>query len=128
MVPTAVEEVDARTARAKLVNGVLQIKIPRQWPAGYKDQTIAKFQRWAFKQAQLAASLPEPGQGDGRSWTQSEFDAYVRQLNAETLKVRLTAVRIGSARRTRLAQCNTRTGVLTFSHFAIDGMPLRALR
>lgn len=128
MLPTTIEDVSARTARCKLVNGVLQIKMPRDWPQGYKDQTIAKFQRWAAKQAQLAAALPAPGEGDGRQWTLAEFDAYVRQINDETLKAPLRAVRIGAARRSRLAQANTKTGVLTFSHFAIDGMPLRALR
>jgi predicted metal-dependent hydrolase len=128
MLPTAIEDVSARTARAKLVNGVLQIKMPRQWPQTYKDQTIVKFQRWAAKQAQVAATLPALGEGDGRRWNITEFDAYVRQINAETLGVALKSVRIGSARRSRLAQANTRTGVLTFSCYAIDGMPLRALR
>lgn len=128
MLPTAIEEVDASTARCKLVNGVLQIRMPRHWPGGYKDQTIAKFQRWAEKQAALAATLPAPGEGDGRTWTIAAFDAYVRQLNAETLQAPLKAVRIGAARRSRLAQANVQTGVLTFSHYAIDGMPMRALR
>ena len=128
MLPTAIEEVSARTARAKLVNGVLQIKLPRQWPRGYKDQTIAKFQRWAAKQAVLAASLPPMGAGDGRTWSLADFEDYVRRLNGETLGVALKGVRIGSARRSRLAQANTRSGVLTFSRFAIDRMPMQALR
>jgi hypothetical protein len=128
MLPTTIEEVDASTARCKLVNGVLQIKMPRHWPQGYKDRTIGKFQRWAEKQAELAATLPAPGEGDGRSWTIAEFDAHVRRINDETLRAPLKAVRIGSARRSRLAQANVQTGVLTFSRYAIDGMPLRALR
>jgi hypothetical protein len=128
MLPTAIEDVSARTARAKLVNGVLQIKMPQQWPQSYKDQTIGKFQRWAAKQAQVASTLPALGEGDGRRWSLADLDGYVRQLNAETLAVALTSVRIGSARRSRLAQANTRTGVLTFSCYAVDGMPLRALR
>jgi predicted metal-dependent hydrolase len=128
MLPTAIEEVNASTARCKLVNGVLQIKMPRHWPAAYKDQTIAKFQRWATKQAAMAASLPPVGEGDGRTWPIADFEAYVRQLNEETLQAPLKAVRIGSARRSRLAQANVQTGVLTFSRYAIDGMPLRALR
>ena len=128
MLPIAIEDVSARTARAKLVNGVIQIKLPRHWPQVYKDQTIGKFQRWAVKQVQLAAALPSAGEGDGQNWSLGDFDAYVRKLNAETLQVALKGVRIGSARRSRLAQANTRTGVLTFSCFAIDRMPLRALR
>ncbi|MDB5100902.1 MAG: hydrolase [Cyanobacteria bacterium RYN_339] len=128
MLPTAIEEVTASTARCKLVNGVLQIKMPRHWPVGYKEQTISKFQRWATKQAALTATLPAPGEGDGRTWTIADFDAYVRRLNDETLRAPLQAVRIGAARRSRLAQANVQTGVLTFSHYAIDGMPLRALR
>jgi hypothetical protein len=128
MLPTTIDEVNASTARCKLVNGVLQIKMPRHWPAGYKEQTIAKFQRWAAKQAAVTASLPAVGEGDGRTWTIAEFDAYVRRINDETLQAPLAAVRIGAARRSRLAQANVQTGVLTFSHFAINGMPLRALR
>lgn len=128
MLPIAIEDVTTRTARAKLVNGVLQIKLPRHWPQSYKDQTIAKFRRWAQKQAELTASLPPPEESDGRTWTLADFDRYVRDLNAETLRVPVEAVRIGSARRSRLAQANVRTRVLTFSRYAIDGMPLRALR
>jgi predicted metal-dependent hydrolase len=125
---TQIEFVSARTARAKLVNGVLRIKMPQHWPAAYRDQTVAKFVRWAEKHQTAAEALPSLDEWDGRRWGEAEFGAYVRRLNDETLHAPLRGVRIGSARRSRLAQANTKTGVLTFSRFAIDGMPERALR
>lgn len=123
-----IEYVDARTARAKIVNGALRIRMPRHWPADYRDQTVAKFLRWAEKHHAAAETLPSLGEWDGRRWGEAEFGAYVRRLNDETLRAPMRGVRIGAARRSRLAQCNTATGVLTFSRYAIDGMPPRALR
>lgn len=125
---TRIELVDARTARAKVEGGVLRIRMPRHWPQAYRDQTVAKFVRWAQKHEATADALPPLAEWDGRRWGEQEFGAYVRRINEETLKTALKGVRIGQARRTRLAQCNTETGVLTFSRYAIDGMPERALR
>ena len=125
---TQIDYVNARTARAKLVNGVLRIKMPQHWPAAYRDQTVEKFRRWAERHHAAGEALPALEEWDGRRWGEAEFGAYVRRLNAETLQAPLRGVRIGSATRTRLAQCNTATGVLTFSRYAIDGMPERALR
>ena len=125
---TQIEFVAARTARAKLIDGVLRIKMPQHWPVAYRDQTIAKFRRWAERHQSVAEALPPLADWDGRRWGEAEFGQYVRGLNDETLRAPLQGVRIGSARRSRLAQANTRTGVLTFSRYAIDGMPERALR
>jgi hypothetical protein len=125
---TQVEYVDARTARCKLINGVLTVKMPRHWPQDYKEKTLAKFVRWGLKQAQMSEALPPIEAWDGREWNLGEFDALVRRINAESFQVPITQVKIGSARRSRLAQINVTTGVLTFSRYAINGMPERALR
>ncbi|MEB3330596.1 MAG: M48 family metallopeptidase [Candidatus Sericytochromatia bacterium] len=125
---TRIEFVAARTARARLVEGVLRVRMPAHWPEAHQRSVLARFVRWAERQVARASALPPPEPWDGKRWGEAEFGAYVAQLNAETLRAPLAAVRIGRARHTRLAQANTRTGVLTFSRFAIDGMPDRALR
>ncbi|HEY9723690.1 MAG TPA: YgjP-like metallopeptidase domain-containing protein [Oscillatoriaceae cyanobacterium] len=125
---TQIAYVNARTARARLVDGVLHVRMPRQWPADFQAKTIAKFERWGRKQLELASTLPPISAWDGQEWTPEAFVRHVRSLNDETLRVPLKGVRIGEAKRTRLAQANTRTGVLTFSRYAINGMPERALR
>jgi hypothetical protein len=123
-----IEYVNGRTARCKLLNGVLRIKMPRHWPRDYMDQTIAKFERWGRKQEAMSAALPPMEEWDGREWDPVAFDAFVRRLNDETFQVPIAAVRIGAAKRSRLAQVNIKTRVLTFSCYAINGMPERALR
>jgi hypothetical protein len=123
-----IEYVSARTARCKLINGVLQVKMPRHWPRDYMDQTLAKFERWGRKQEAMSQALPPLDEWDGREWDPTAFDAYVRRLNDESFRVSVAGVRIGSAKRSRLAQVNIKTRVLTFSRFAINGMPERALR
>jgi predicted metal-dependent hydrolase len=125
---TRIEFVGTRTARARLLEGVLRVRMPAHWPEEHQQSVLARFQRWAERQLARAEDLLPPDPWDGRRWGEAEFSAYVRQLNAETLKAPLEAVRIGRARHTRLAQANTRTRVLTFSRYAIDGMPERALR
>lgn len=123
-----VEYVSARTARCKLINGVLRVKMPRHWPRDYMEQTLAKFERWGRKQEAMSQALPPLEEWDGREWDPVAFEAYVRQLNNESFRVPVAAVRIGSAKKSRLAQVNIKTRVLTFSRFAINGMPERALR
>ena len=125
---TEVEFVAARTARAKLVDGVLRVRMPRDWPVDYREKTIAKFVRWASKHEALASDLPPLSDWDGVEWTEAAFETYVRSLNELTLNVRVARVRIGRAKKSRLAQVNTVTGVFTFSRYAINGMPERALR
>jgi predicted metal-dependent hydrolase len=125
---TEIEYINGRTARAKVLDGVLRVKMPQHWPQDYMAKTLAKFERWARKQAAMAESLPPLEAWDGRVWEPAAFDAYVRRLNDETLRAPLVAVNIGSAKKSRLAQANTRTRVLTFSRYAINGMPERALR
>lgn len=125
---TQVEFVTARTARAKLLNGVLVVKMPRHWPQDYQDKTLAKFERWGRKQEAMSDALPPLSEWDGREWSAAEFDALVRRINDESFQVPIRQVKIGSARRSRLAQVNVTTGVLTFSRYAINGMPERALR
>jgi predicted metal-dependent hydrolase len=125
---TRIEFVGTRTARARLLEGVLRVRMPAHWPEEHQRSVVARFQRWAERQLARAEDLPPPEPWDGKRWGEAEFNAYVRQLNDETLRAPLAAVRIGRARHTRLAQANTRTRVLTFSRYAIDGMPDRALR
>ncbi|MEB3221984.1 MAG: M48 family metallopeptidase [Candidatus Sericytochromatia bacterium] len=125
---TRIELVGTRTARARLVDGVLRVRMPAHWPREHQESTLARFQRWAARQLARVRALPPLAPGEGKRWGEAEFGAYVARLNAETLRAPLAAVRIGRARHTRLAQANTRTGVLTFSRFAIDGMPEQALR
>lgn len=128
-----VELVDARTARARWAGGVLKVRVPQSWPQAEREAALTRFQRWAEgrlrqDQAQNLAWRALQEADAGRRWSPSSLEAYVRELNAATLKAPLKAVRLGQARLSRLAQCNPRTQVLTFSKHAVDGLPMPALR
>jgi len=59
------------------------------------------------------------------------LNAYARQVNQLTINhPRFHAVRLGSARRSRLAQINLKTGQITLSRFCLPegGVPERAFR
>jgi hypothetical protein len=130
MVPilTKIEVVHARTARARMLGGELIIRMPAHWPPDYQAQVIQRFQRWAARRKLETVPLPDvPTEGIQR-WGEADLGRYVAELNAKTLRAPLRGVRIGRAKHSRLAQANVRTGVLTFSRYAIDGMPPRALR
>lgn len=120
--------VSARTARARLVDGQLVVKMPMHWPAEHQARAIARFVRWAARQVRDLEVLETVPAEPFKRWGEREFSDYVEQVNRVTLCAPLRGVRIGKARHSRLAQANTRTGILTFSRFAIDGMPLSALR
>lgn len=53
---------------------------------------------------------------------------YVHHVNQSTLQVTVGGVRIGSAKYSRLAQINLDTKIITFSRYAIQNVPDRALR
>lgn len=125
---TRIELVRARTARARLVAGELVIRMPSHWAADYQADVVARFRRWATRRLREEAGLPLAPTEGFRRWGEAEFGRYVSALNEETLRAPLKGVRIGKARHSRLAQANPRTGVLTFSRYAIDGMPTQALR
>lgn len=123
---TQITYTTARTARARLRGSCLVMTIPRHWPPSEQQEAIAKFTRWGQKQTATLAALPALPQGPAMSL--AELKALVERVNRETLNVPYAGVRIGQARYTRLAQVNLKTKILTFSKFAIDGMPERALR
>ncbi len=53
---------------------------------------------------------------------------YVNRVNADTLRVTIGGVRIGSAKASRLAQINLHTRIITFSRYAIENVPERGRR
>jgi len=59
---------------------------------------------------------------------QAFMTGYVRRINAATLNVPISGVRIGSAKHSRLAQINLSSRVITFSRYAIENVPERARR
>ncbi len=123
---TQITYTTGRTARARLRGSCLVMTIPRHWPRSEQQEAIAKFTRWGHKQTATLAALPALPQGPAMSL--SELTELVARVNRETLNVSYAGVRIGQARYTRLAQVNLKTKILTFSKYAIDGMPERALR
>jgi len=106
--------------------GVLHVRMPRHWPRSEKEAAIARFTRWAVRRAATMEDLPPAP--DRPPMSEAQLLDMVLRLNARTLRVPITGVRIGHARLSRLAQANWQTGILTFSRFAIDSLPDRALR
>ena len=123
---TQITYTQGRTARARMRGPLLLMTIPRHWPRSEQEAAIAKFKRWGQKQACILAARKPTTLPPAVSL--SGFQTLVAQVNRETVNVPYADVRIGQARFTRLAQANTRTRVLTFSRFAIAGMPEKALR
>ncbi|MEB3236270.1 MAG: M48 family metallopeptidase [Candidatus Sericytochromatia bacterium] len=117
--------VSARTARAHMRQGVLHVKMPQHWPAGEQSRVIERFLQWARKRTDAWSDLPPPVQRP--AFNEASLSRLVREINQRTLNVPLKGVRLGKARRTRLAQANVRTGILTFSRHAIDGLCDEAL-
>ncbi|MNK47718.1 hypothetical protein D3C87_665330 [compost metagenome] len=123
---TQIRYVTGRTARARIRGGQLIVTVPRHWPRTEIESTLAKFKRWAQKQALSLHQLPPP---DATTPVSLEtLVETVARINRETLNVTYHGVRIGRSRYTRLAQVNLKTRILTFSRYAIDGLPERALR
>jgi predicted metal-dependent hydrolase len=117
-----------KTARANIRGDRLVIKVPRHWPKRLQQRAVEQLTEWA--KSHLAKTSRNDWQDipAGPSHTLESLDELVRRLNAETYQVDVAKVRLGRAKYSRLAQANVRTKVVTFSRFAIDGMPESALR
>jgi hypothetical protein len=112
-----------KTARARIRGEKLLIRIPLRWPAERKLDAIRQFAAWAAKQKVLPSSSAPPPFVDP-----SEFSRLVEKINLETFDVSINRIRLGKARYSRLAQVNVKTKNLTFSRYAVAGMPEKALR
>jgi hypothetical protein len=56
------------------------------------------------------------------------MEGYVARINAATFNVTIGGVRIGKAKRSRLAQINLKSRIITFSRYAIENVPERGRR
>lgn len=59
---------------------------------------------------------------------QAFMEGYVRRINEATLRVPISGIKIGTAKYSRLAQINLKSGIITFSRFAIENVPERGRR
>lgn len=111
-----------KTARARIRDGCLVIRMPIHWPKEAQERAIARFTRWAQGRAE------DPPKQEVPEVDPEAFKALVHRINQETLNLPIQGVRLGQARYTRLAQINLKTRILTFSRYAVGGMPDQALR
>jgi len=123
-----IEYAPIRHARARFKGNVLEVRLPIAWSPREQQLTLDRLRKWGLKRQRSLARLAPELALTGPVWTAEAFERYVHQLNAQTFRVLVNGVRIGQARLSRLAQVNVKTRVLTFSCYAIDGMPPRALR
>ncbi|MBC7543179.1 MAG: M48 family metallopeptidase [Candidatus Sericytochromatia bacterium] len=117
-----------KTARANIRGDRLVIKVPKQWPKRLQLRAIEQLTDWAQRHLARTDRQDWHEIEPGPTHTVESLTELVYQINAETYQVDVAKVRIGRAKYSRLAQANIRTRTLTFSRFAIDGMPESALR
>jgi predicted metal-dependent hydrolase len=126
----------SRQASGVLNPDHIAITLPKQW--AYVDKSRVALQlvkRLLKRQAKRRAILEKITQatnGDTERLnltTTQQVNAFVRQINAETFDHSgLAEIRVGRAKRSRLAQVNRRTGVITISKFCLPNVPKQALR
>jgi predicted metal-dependent hydrolase len=117
-----------KTARANIRGDRLVIKVPKQWPKRLQLRAIEQLTDWAQRHLARTDRQDWHEIEPGPTHTVQSLTELVHAMNAETYQVDVAKVRIGRAKYSRLAQANIRTKTITFSRFAIDGMPESALR
>lgn len=115
-------------------DGEILVKLPKRWPASYKKEAAQRLAERVKKsavaeQAFLDAMAESVRDAEHVTFhTQTELEAYVRQINAETFQAPLRGVRIGKAKYSRLAQVNLKTRMMTVSQYCLNNVPASALR
>lgn len=127
------ESLTLKNASACLRQGVIQVRLPKRWPAKEKSTAVQTLVNKVLTREQknhslLSSLLREAG---GRHLTFSshtELAEYVFQLNRDTVNVPLKQVRLGRSRYSHLAQVNLKTRVMTVSRFCTRNVPEAAFR
>jgi len=108
------------------------ISMPFGWPLVEKARISRQLTRRLLRQRTKDSqgfSLLEDFEGPRITLTtQAELWTYTQALNEDTLNAPIAGVRIGSAKKTRLAQINLKTRVITVSKYCLINVPESALR
>jgi predicted metal-dependent hydrolase len=123
-----------KSARARVVDGELHVRVPKPWPLETRDKAVESLSRRLARQQARYNRLRQQAESSSAQVPRLTLTdpvavrAFVERVNAETVQAPLTAVNIGSARRSRLAQLNRGSGVMTISRFCLQDVPETALR
>jgi Protein of unknown function DUF45 len=108
------------------------ITMPHGWPLVEKARIARQLTRRLLRQRsndRRGLSVLEGHDGPLLTLsTQAELWAYTQTLNEETLNTHINGVRIGSAKKTRLAQINLKSRIITVSKYCLMNVPESALR
>lgn len=120
-----------KRASATLRQGCIHVQVPRHWPKTLKHEATAELVEKVLSSERKQEKLLNSAAARGPRITlrtQSELEAYVRRINAETFGLDLGKIRIGRAKYTQLAQLNLRTKIMTVSRYCLNDVPESALR
>ena len=123
------EQKKRRSARGQIRGSSIDVVVPAHWPKALQTEVAQKLY------VQLAQTFR-------RDWDmvthyngpwltlldKASLETWVTELNRTTLQVDVKAIKIGSAKYSRLAQMNTRHHIMTVSQFCLDRVPESALR
>lgn len=130
-----IEEIKGRrqaTGKFQDADGSVLITMPHGWPLVEKARIARQLTRRLLRQRTMdARGLSSLQAFEGPLLTlstQAELWAYLQALNEDTLNARIMGVRIGSAQKTRLAQINLKTRIITVSKYCLINVPEPALR
>ena len=130
-----IEEIKGKrqaTGKFQDADGSVLITMPSGWPLVEKARIARQLTRRLLRQRTKDSrgfSLLEAHDGPLLTLaTQAELWVHLQALNEDTLNAPITGVRIGSAKKTRLAQINLKTRVITVSKYCLMNVPEAALR
>jgi predicted metal-dependent hydrolase len=130
-----IEEIKGRkqaTGKFQDADGSVLITMPLGWPLVEKARIARQLTRRLLRQRNAdtrGLSVLQTFEGPHLTLTtQAELWAYTQTLNEDTLNATIAGVRIGSAKKTRLAQINLKTRVITVSKYCLMNVPESALQ
>ncbi|MFN8614542.1 MAG: M48 family metallopeptidase [Vampirovibrionales bacterium] len=108
------------------------VAMPAQWPLMEKARIARQLARRLLRQREVDQHRMKVLDHDAgpqiAHLTAEELEAFVREVNEDTLGARIQGVRIGKAKKTRLAQINLMNRVITVSKYCLHRVPESALR
>lgn len=117
-----------KRATARIRGAAIEVTLPKHWPKASQTDAVHQLARRLQREFNRDYQLLQESLDERLSFTdKTEFEAWVRHLNQQTLDVPLHRVRIGQAKYTHMAQMNIKTNTMTVSRYCLTDVPRSAL-
>jgi predicted metal-dependent hydrolase len=119
-----------KSASGRRVPEGFSIQVPKRWSKTQEVHAVSRLLQRLNQQEEKRHTLLNQAKKQPllTLHTKAELSTYATELNQSTLNSPVKGFSVGSAKHSRLAQVNLKTGIITVSKYCMGQMPEQAFR